>query len=192
MQTTASKGVTGAFARQRDAVGVYHDVLFDARTTAIRRIFAASFDTTEGTGAGTVHRRPRPVNEAGIVQTCKQDLDELEPDAGLLPGLEPTPTGQAAATAHLGGEVFPGDAGFEDEEDAGEGLAILQGFSTGRAEATRLGWRQQRLEDLPHFIGDERLGHDSTSERTYGYRPDWRCEKHTNGLFLCLVSSICG
>jgi hypothetical protein len=71
--------------------------------------------------------------------------------------LEPTPTGHAAATAHLQGKIFPRNAGFEDEEDAGECLAILQRFSTGIAEATRLGWWQQRLEDLPQFIRDERL-----------------------------------
>src|SRR6185437_3368984 len=50
--------------RQRDAVGVYQDVLFDAGTTAIRRVFATSLDTAEGAGEGTVGSRPRPVNEA--------------------------------------------------------------------------------------------------------------------------------
>src|SRR6185437_14688031 len=154
--------------RQRDAVGVYQDVLFDAGTTAIRRVFATSLDTAEGAGEGTVGSRPRPVNEAGIVQACEQDLDELEPNAGLLPGLQPTPTGHAAATAHLDGEILPRNAGFEDEEDAGEGLAILQGLSTGIAETTWLGWWQQGMEDVPQFIGNQWFGHDSNSLGGFG------------------------
>jgi hypothetical protein len=148
---------------QRNAVAVHQNVLLDAGAAAIRGVFPAPLDAAEGAGEAAVHGDAWPVDLAGVVQALEQDLDELEPDAGLLPGVESAPTGHAAAAAHLDGEVFPGDAGFEDEEDAGQGLAVPDGFATGEAEPTGLGRRQQRLKDVPEFIGDQRLGHDSTS-----------------------------
>ena len=85
------------------------------------------------------------------------------PDALALPVPQAAPAGHAAAAAHLGGEVFPGDARLQDEEDAGQGLAVVDRLASGVAEAPRLGRRQQRLDEFPQRIGDEWLGHDDTS-----------------------------
>src|SRR5690348_9244568 len=41
-------------AAQRDAVGINQDVLLDARTPAIRRVFAAALDTAEGPSEGAI------------------------------------------------------------------------------------------------------------------------------------------
>ncbi len=160
------------------------NVLLDARTSAIRRIFAASFDAPEGAGEGAIHGRPRPIDEAGIVQALEQDLGELDQTPASFQSwsrrqqVMPQPQPISAGRSSQGMPVL------RTKRMPVRALAVLQGFSTGIAEASRFAWRQQGLQDIPEFIGDKRLGHDSTSERTYGYRPDWRCEKHTNGLFL--------
>jgi hypothetical protein len=39
--------------------------------------------------------------------------------------------GLAAAAAQFSGQVVPGDAGLEDEEDASEGLAVVQPLAAG-------------------------------------------------------------
>jgi hypothetical protein len=66
---------------------------------------------------------------------------------------KPSPAGHAAAAAHLQRQVLPRDAGLEDEEDAGQRLAIVEGLATGESEPPWLGWRQQRLDPFPEFIG---------------------------------------
>src|SRR5262249_46354966 len=66
-------------------------------------------------------------------------------------------TGLATAATQFGGQVVPGDAGLEDEEDAGEDLAVVDGLAPGEAEAA-LGRRgQQGLEAFPQGIGDKRF-----------------------------------
>ena len=109
------------------------------------------------------------------------------PDAGLLPGLKSAPAGHAATAAHLDGEVFPRDAGLEDEKDAGEGLAVADGFAAGAAEATGLVAGQQRAEDFPKFIGDKRLGHDNTSGGVADRPTGYRRELHANSLILLVA-----
>ena len=165
-------------------MGVHHSVLLDAGTAAIRGVFPAALDAAEGVGEAAVHGGARPVDLAGVVQALEQDLDESEPDAGLLPGLESAPAGHAAAAAHLDGEVLPRDAGLEDEEDADEGLAVAHGFAAGEAEAAGLGGRQQGLQDLPEFIGDQRLGQDSTSQGMQSHPPRKRCTRHTTCVIV--------
>jgi len=71
--------------------------------------------------------------------------------------------GNTAATAHLDGEVLPGDAGLEDKEDAGQRLAVVEGFAAGVMATTTLrGW-EQRLDEVPQFIRNKGLRHDNTS-----------------------------
>jgi len=49
----------------------------------------------------------------------QQHRVQLVPNAGVGPLLQSVPQGHAAA-AHLAGEVFPGDAGLEHEQDAAQ------------------------------------------------------------------------
>src|SRR5262245_65210178 len=88
---------------------------------------------------------------------------ESEPDAFLLPAVQAPPTGHAAAAAHFPGEILPGNAGLEDEEDAGQGLAVADGFASRVTKAAGLGGQQQGLDEVPQGIGEEWLGHDDTS-----------------------------
>jgi hypothetical protein len=47
------------------------------------------------------------------------------------------------------GKVFPGDAGLEDEQDAGQDRAIVYGLAARVSPATTPGFGQKRLDDLP-------------------------------------------
>jgi len=98
-----------------------------------------------------------PVDAAGGTELGQQDLVELLEHAGLVPVAQASPTGHPTTATHLGGQVFPANAGLEDKEDAGEAGAIVNRLSP--AFGPRRVWRQQRLDDLPKFIRDQRLGH---------------------------------
>src|SRR6266404_9288602 len=63
----------------------------------------------------------------------------------------------AAATAEFSGQIIPGDAGFEDEENAGKNLATVQRLAAGEAKASLWCWWQQGFDPVPKFVGDERL-----------------------------------
>src|SRR6266540_3789445 len=73
----------------------------------------------------------------------------------LVPEAEVVTAGLAAAAAQFGGQVVPGDAGLEDEEDAGEDLAVVQGLAAGEAEAARGRGRQQGPESLPERVSNQ-------------------------------------
>jgi len=157
--------------------------LLDAGTAAIRRVFAAALDAPKGAGEAAVHGGPRPVDFVGVVELGQEDLMEPEPDAGLLPVVEPAPAGHAGSAAHLDGEVLPGDARLEDEEDARQRFAVVETLATGVAEAAGLGG-QQRLQEIPKFIGDKRLGHDSTSVDPSVGPGRHSCEYHAQYFIL--------
>ncbi len=95
-----------------------------------------------------------------------------------------TPAGHAAATAHLDGEVFPGDARLEDEEDAGQRLAVVEGLASGVAEAAGLGGRQQGLDESPQFLRNKGLGQERVPPGA-GTRPRIRHgQSHAKALVL--------
>src|SRR5262249_2556467 len=89
----------------------------------------------------------------------------------------------ATAAAQLGGPVVPGDAGLADEQDAGEGLPVVQGLAAGEAEAARGRGGQQRLRSLPQLITDPGFhGQDSTGG---GDPPTSRkCSRGANGVIF--------
>src|SRR5262245_54386963 len=80
---------------------------------------------------------------------------QLDPDTGLVPGLQVIMAGPAAAAAQLGGQVVPGNPSFENEQDAGENLTVIQRLATGKTEAALRRRRQQRLEALPQGVSDK-------------------------------------
>src|SRR5207244_888817 len=55
----------------------------------------------------------------------------------------------------FGGQVVPGDAGLEHEQNASKNLAVVQGLAAGEAKTARRGRRQQRLDVLPEFVGHQ-------------------------------------
>jgi transposase len=109
----------------------------------------------KGTHLGGVDRGPLPVELTGGVELCQEHFVQLLPDALPLPLIQSPPAGDPGATAHLLGEVLPGDGGLQDEEDAGQGLAVADPLGTGVAVAAPH-LRDQRLHHLPELVGNQR------------------------------------
>jgi hypothetical protein len=86
------------------------------------------------------------------------------PHTRLVPFLEPTPTGHARAAAYLLRQHLPGYAALQDEQDAGEGGAVVDSGPTAFGLGRLLG--QQRLDHFPQFIGDEFLSRAFTLPTT--------------------------
>jgi hypothetical protein len=82
------------------------------------------------------------------------------PHPGRLPVPQAPPAGHATATAHLGRQHLPGDAGLEHKDDPGQGGAV------GDAWSATLGLgclsRQQRGDESPQFVADKRLAHGAS------------------------------
>jgi len=68
-----------------------------------------------------------------------------------LPLAQPTPTGHARAAAHLLGQLFPGDAGFEHEDDPRKHGAVVEPFAP-RMPKMALGPGDFGFDDGPSFV----------------------------------------
>ncbi len=115
--------------------GVGHHMVFAAGFAPIGGIRPGIFASFRGLGEGGVDQGPLPVDRVGTVEFGQQDRVQLEPDTGPMPESQVGPAGPAAATAEFGGQIVPGDAGLEDEQDAREDLAVVQGLAAREAEA---------------------------------------------------------
>ena len=100
----------------------------------------------------TVHHGHRQVELPVGPQPVQQDLVDLVPYARLLPGRQIPPATHARSAAHLPGQVFPRDAALEDEQDAREHLATVQGLAAGISASARLGRRQKGFDHAPQFV----------------------------------------
>jgi hypothetical protein len=83
----------------------------------------------------------------------QQDGVQPDPDSGFLPLCQPAAATTTGAAVQLRKQVVPVEAGLEDEEDAGQRLAVGQGLAAGVAEAARLDRGQERLDALPQVVG---------------------------------------
>src|SRR5215216_972035 len=86
------------------------------------------------------------------------------PHARLLPLLEAPPAAHARAAAHLLGQHLPGYAALQDEDDGGEGCAVVDARSTALGLWGLLG--QQRLDHFPQFVCNEFFSHTITLPTT--------------------------
>src|SRR5262249_49706814 len=77
-----------------------------------------------------VHAGLVPVDQALATQAVQQGVQQLPPDATALPGPQAAPAGDPGAAAHLQGQHLPGDATAEDENDAGQTGAVIDGRTT--------------------------------------------------------------
>ena len=73
-----------------------------------------------------VRHRARPLDLTRSAQSRQQQLVQPLPHAGLLPPIQPTPTGHAGAEAERGRQMPPGDPGVENKEDPLQRLPIRQ------------------------------------------------------------------
>jgi hypothetical protein len=89
-------------------------------------------------------------------------VEQLLPDTAALPIPQATPAGDARAAAHLLGEHLPGDAASQDEDDAGQAGAVIDGRPAAAA-GSGLVPREEGFDNFPKFIGDQGTGHGCTS-----------------------------
>src|SRR5262249_27543192 len=75
------------------------------------------------------------------------------PTPARVHSLQRAHAAQAGPDAPPLGEVLPGDAGLQDEQDAGQRLAVVQRLAAGKAKAARLGRRQERFDLRPQIVG---------------------------------------
>ena len=109
-----------------------------------------------GTDARRVDDHPAEVDRILAAELVQQQAVQRVPHAGLAPLVQAVPQGHAAA-AHLLGEVLPGDAGLQDEQDAGQTGAIrrarLAALGAGRV------FGKDRLDQRPQIVGHQQLAH---------------------------------
>ena len=87
---------------------------------------------------------------------------EFEPDALLIPVPKPSPQRHSAAPKLLG-EVLPGKARFQHEEDASERNPIAD-RRTPHAARWAIG-RKEPLNHRPQFVREDFAGHHPSSDR---------------------------
>jgi hypothetical protein len=93
-------------------------------------------------------------------QMLQEQQPDLGPDAGGRPITQTPPAGHTATATHFLRKVFPGDAGPENEDNAGKGLAIIEEGPSPFGMSGMLG--EERLNELPEMVGQKWLGHGST------------------------------
>jgi hypothetical protein len=111
---------------QRDTSGISDHMVFAPGLAPIYRIGASLRPSSDGAYRGTVDDGPGEIDPVGTTQLGQQHVVDLVPNSGRLPVAPSPPARHSATTSHLLGQVFPGNAGFEDEDDPGQGLAIIE------------------------------------------------------------------
>jgi hypothetical protein len=92
-----------------------------------------------------------------LTQSVEHSQVQAVPDASLLPLAQAAPAGDATTAAEFLGQILPGQAGLEHEEDAGECRAIGDA-GTSSFGFGKFGWEQRR-DHLPERVADQCFGH---------------------------------
>ena len=124
----------GAVGHQRHALTLGQDMVLGPGFASIRRIGAGLIAAPQGSGLGTIDHGAGPIELVGLLELGQEDLVQLLPDPGPLPGIEVVQAGHATATAHLLRQLLAGDARLEDEDDAGEDLAVSKACAGNRKQ----------------------------------------------------------
>jgi hypothetical protein len=119
-----------------------------------------------------VDDRPALVEASAATEFGEQRLVEPLPDAGALPPDQAAPTRTARPAAHLVGQHLPGNAGPEDEQDAGQNRAVGNRRPTVPVAAPnrRRHLANRELGTLERIDADERLQIRLDSGRTTRFR----------------------
>ncbi len=78
-----------------------------------------------GWHAGRVDTSAFPLNLVVFPQVLQHGVMDALPATRLLPGMQAPPATHAAAATQFTGKVFPRQTGLEDEQDAGQGGAVV-------------------------------------------------------------------
>ena len=101
-------------------------MVFAAGFATIRGVWAGFFASFGCFGEGGIDQGAFPIDLVGAIELGQEQGVELEPNAGVVPELQLLPTRFATPPAEFGGQIIPGDAGLEYEENAGEDHAIVE------------------------------------------------------------------
>ena len=104
-----------------------------ARSTGLGPVWAA-FHRSQ---MRAVDHRLGPVELVGPAQFGQQQLVQLLPDPGSLPGFQTPPARHPGPEPHLLGQELPLDAGVQHEQDAAQHLPVRQRLAPRVAEGTR-------------------------------------------------------
>src|SRR5690349_17312635 len=107
-----------------------------AEFAAIRGIGAGILATFGRLGEAGINQSAAPVDPVGAIKFCQEHGMQLDPNAGLVPNLQVMSTRLAAAVAQVGRQIIPSNPRLKDKENAGENLAVVERFASGKAEAT--------------------------------------------------------
>ena len=152
--------VRGGYLRdERDAARIGDEVVLGALLAAIGWVRSSFFPPrtarTEPLSM-TVQRwsrRPRRRSSASSVSCSRCQTP------GPLPADQAAPAGAARPAAHLAGQHLPGDAGSQDEENAGQNRAVGNRRAAVSVAPPRAPLRDQRFEPRPDRIIDEGMRH---------------------------------
>src|SRR5690606_5132811 len=107
--------------------------------------------------ARAVERRAAPVDPVGQAQAVEDLVVDPVPHARLVPVTQAPPAGHAGSAPHLLGQVLPGDAGAEDEENTSKDLSVRD--SGPPTLGLRGLGRQERFDDRPQLVGYKSFFH---------------------------------
>jgi hypothetical protein len=138
------------FITQRNAIGVRQDVMFAAGFTAIIGIWARFLTRSHGSHERTINWRSRPVDQIRRSKAIDQFVMQVVPDTRFLPLHQSSPTRHPTSTTHLLRQHFPGDPTFQNEQDSGQYLSIVQPRSPALPTCEML--RNQWFQNRPQLI----------------------------------------
>ena len=142
---------------ERDALSIGQDMVFASGFATIRRVWAGIFASFRCFGQGGVDQGAFPIDLVGAIEFGQKERVQFEPHSGLVPELQMLSAGFAATAAEFGGQIIPGNAGLEYEEDAGENHAIIERFAPWKALPPWRMRRQQGLNTFPERVRDKRF-----------------------------------
>src|SRR5580700_8726226 len=140
---------------QGDALGIRQHMVLATGFAPIRGIGAGILASFGRLGEAGIDQSAAPVDLVGAIEFRQQQRMQLDPDAGLVPGLQVMSARLAATATQFGRQVIPSNPGLQDEQDAGEDFAVVQGLSPGKPKAALRCRRQQRFNAFPQGIANQ-------------------------------------
>src|SRR5262249_35020361 len=141
----------------RRPVGIRELMHFAAPFAPIYRTGASLRSATHRTHMDGIHEETPEIKAFNLAQMIQEDVMDVTPDTRKIPIPQPAPTSHATATAHLLREILPGDARFQNKNDARQRFAIIQRWPPTFGPRRMFG--KSWLDDLPKTVRQEWLCH---------------------------------
>jgi hypothetical protein len=130
---------------ETNAVRIFEEVVFSTRSSGDRLGWDRFSRSPDGADRTAVDHRPRPVDLVARAEPVRQRAMQAR-QPPFLPVPQTSPAGHPRSAAHLLREVFPQNAGLEDDEDPPERRPVGDARSSTLGAGRRLGDEQF---DLP-------------------------------------------